>query len=91
MPRAKYETLIRAFVSHELPVEDFERRYLAAFKAEPGGMEHTLYQILETLFESIDAYSPDCQPGQESAFEISEQQLRQDAQQALARLEQLAA
>lgn len=89
MPLAEYEALIRAFLDHDLAPEEFERRYLAAFKAEPGGMSQTLYQILETLFESVDAYFPECQPGQETTFEISEVQLRHDAAQALARLEQL--
>lgn len=89
MPLAEYEALIRTFLNHELTPEEFEQRYLAAFKAEPGGMDQARYQILETLFESVDAYWAECQPGQETAFEISEVQLRHDAAQALARIEQL--
>jgi hypothetical protein len=89
MPLTEYEALIRSFLNHELSPDLFEQRYLAAFKAEPGGMDEALYQILETLFESVDAYWPECQPGEETAFQISEAQLRRDAAQTLSRLEQL--
>lgn len=89
MPLAEYEALIRSFLNHELSPATFEQRYLAAFKAEPGGMDQAAYQILETLFESVDAYWPECQPGQETPFQISEVQLRRDAMQTLTRLEQL--
>jgi hypothetical protein len=79
--------MIRAFLDRQLPVEEFERRYLAAFKEEPAGMDEELYSILDSVFGAVDAYWPECQPGQETAFEISEQRLREEVSAALVRLD----
>lgn len=79
----EYRNLIQAFVDEAIPAKEFEARYLAAFKSEPGGMSPQLYSVLEKLFEDVDAYWEDCPPGQETAFIISEQRLRQEAKKAL--------
>ena len=86
---AFYTTLVRAFVRGEMPVGAFERQYLAAFKAEPADLPPPLYDVLEQLFSDVDAYSPDCASGRETAFVISEAGLRERAAAALASLEQL--
>jgi hypothetical protein len=83
-----YYAMIRAFVDGGLPVEEFERRYLAAFKAEPGGMDPAAFAILDRLFGAVDAYWSEVTPEQETPFLISEDRLREYARVAL---EQLAA
>jgi len=84
-----YTALIRTFVRGELPVAAFERQYLAAFKVEPAQLPVALYNLLEQVFSDVDAYSPNCLPGQETAFVISEVRLREQAAGALLALEHL--
>jgi hypothetical protein len=82
----EYTTLIRAFLTKEIPVHEFESRYLTTFKGESGDMDMSLFRILDTLFGGVDSYSPDCLPGEETAFLISEEQLRREATSALTEL-----
>ena len=78
-----YLALIEAFVCGRLPPSEFEQRYLRAFKAEDEPIEPAVYSVLEPLFSDIDAYSPECPPGEETDFTISEAQLRDQAARAL--------
>jgi hypothetical protein len=76
-----------SFLKHSMPVEEFEQRYLAAFKQQAEPLDEECFQILDTLFSDVDAYWAECQPGNESNFEISEPALRARAKEALAKLE----
>lgn len=91
MTLEEYKQLIAAFLNHELPVEEFEARFLEAFKAEPEDIDDSLFLVLDALFGAVDSYWSGCAPGEETAFLISEDQLRREAREALARLEQLSA
>jgi hypothetical protein len=82
-----YKGLIQAFLNGNLSIEEFEARYLAAFKNERGEMDKQLFLILEDLFEDLDAYSPIWTQEDESPIRITEQRLRQEAFEALAQLE----
>ncbi len=84
-----YRDLIQAFLDQNLSIEEFEKQYLAAFKAEPGGMDRRLYEILEDLFEDVDAYSPLWSPADENWYRITEPTLRKEAQNALHELDAL--
>jgi hypothetical protein len=84
-----YKALVRAFLDEQIPVEEFEARYLSAFKSETEVMDEPVYRILDTLFSAVDAYWIECMPGEETAFLISEDQLRREAAKALAELERL--
>lgn len=90
MSLATYMQLIRAFLNHEVSAAEFEARYLAMFKAETGEISEEAYQILDALFWAVDSYWPACQSDQETPFLISEDRLRQEAHEALIRLERLA-
>jgi hypothetical protein len=83
-----YKDLIQTFLDGNLPIGEFETRYLAAFKNEPGEMDKQLFLILEDLFEDLDAYSPIWTQEDESPIRITEQRLRQEAVKALAQLEE---
>lgn len=74
------------FINKLITVEDFERDYLNTFKNETERMDNTLFEILNGVFESVDCYWHECLPGQETAFEISEQQLRKEVSEALVKL-----
>ncbi|MGH2351044.1 MAG: colicin immunity domain-containing protein [Chloroflexota bacterium] len=87
----KYESLIHAFLQGTVSAGEFERRYLATFKAEQAPLSPPVFDVLEQLFSDVDAYSPDCRPGEESEFVISESHLRRAAAAALAELERLPA
>lgn len=83
-----YKTMIRNFLDRQLSAKEFERHYFNAFRAEAGGMDPDLYHILQALFWAVENYWEGCPPGQETALEISEQQLRLKAHETFTKLEQ---
>lgn len=85
----KYKKLIEDKIDGVISVEDFERDYLKTFKNETERMDNTLFEILNGVFEAVDCYWHECLPGQETAFEISEQQLRKEVNEALDKLNSL--
>ncbi|WHY84643.1 colicin immunity domain-containing protein [Neobacillus novalis] len=82
----KYKRLMEDFINEEITVKDFERGYLNTFKNETERMDNTLFEILNGVFEAVDCYWHECLPGEETAFEISEQQLRKEVSEALVKL-----
>ncbi len=85
----KYKKLIEDFINEVISVEEFERTYLKTFKNETERMDNTLFEILNGVFEAVDCYWHECLPGQETAFEISEKQLRKEVSEALLKLNSL--
>jgi hypothetical protein len=85
----KYKKLMEDFINEVITVEDFESDYLNTFKNETERMDNTLFEILNGVFEAVDCYWHECLPGQETAFEISEQQLRIEVSKALVKLNSL--
>jgi hypothetical protein len=85
----KYKRLMEDFINEIITVEDFERDYLRTFKNETERMDNTLFEILNGVFEAVDCYWHECLPGQETAFEISEKQLRKEVSEALVKLNNL--
>lgn len=82
----KYKSLMEDFINEVITVNDFEREYLITFKNETERMGNTLFEILNGVFEAVDCYWHECLPGQETAFEISEQQLRKEVNEAFVKL-----
>lgn len=82
MTAERYRAMIAAFLGGALPADRFEGEYLHAYKVEPADMDDDLFHILDRLFGAVDAYRPDCEPGRETAFSISEDGLRREAQGA---------
>ncbi|MEH7484842.1 colicin immunity domain-containing protein [Neobacillus drentensis] len=89
MSAYKYKSLMEDFINEVITVDDFEREYLITFKNETERMGNTLFEILNGVFEAVDCYWYECLPGQETAFEISEQQLRKEVNEALVKLNSL--
>ena len=79
----KYNRLMKDFVNEVITVEEFERKFLITFKEETERMGSPLFEILNGVFEAVDCYWHECLPGQETAFEISEQRLRKKVNEAL--------
>jgi hypothetical protein len=80
-----YKQLMIDFMGGRLTTEDFVETYMNSFKVEEG-MDDDLFDILNRVFESADSYSPECLPGQENQFEISEEMLREELKEALEKL-----
>lgn len=86
---SNYKKLMMDFMNEDISVDDFERDYLKMFKNETVRMDEDLFNVLNAVFEAIDCYWYECLPGQETTFEISEQQLRIEVATALKKLKEV--
>lgn len=84
---AYLQTLIHDFVDGRISVAEFEDQYLAAWPNLSLEIDEWPFQILETLWFSIDDYWEGCAPGDEDEWTISEDRLRQFARDALTELD----
>lgn len=85
----KYKKLMVDFLEEKMSADEFQTRYLRNFIEWNDRMGETLFEILNGVFESADCYWHECLPGQETSFEISEQQLRYEVNEALIKLNKL--
>ncbi|MFP7487816.1 colicin immunity domain-containing protein [Priestia filamentosa] len=83
----KYRKLIEAFLEGNITADEFQDQYLSKFLKWNDNLDDELFLILNDVFESADCYWKECLPGQETGFEISEQQLRKEVHEALVRLD----
>jgi hypothetical protein len=77
----KYVNLITSFVDGNISASEFESAYLTMFKEETGSLSELEYEILDSLFSSVDAFCGDVELMDED--DIDENQLFEDAQKAL--------
>lgn len=89
MSVSTYKELMEDFLNGILTAGEFETFYLKAFKESDEEMDRSVFEILNEVFEWTDCYWYECLPGQETVFEISEQQLRREVQKALDKLKKL--
>lgn len=83
-----YYSLIKDFIEGAISVEYFVSQYTASLKSEVDTtLDERVFSILEDLFEDIDAYSPFVLPENETSLLISEKTLRDEARDALQKLE----
>ena len=84
-----YKILLQNYLAQTISTEQFETEYLDSFKNESGGMDKHLFDILEDLFEDIDAYSPmwTLQDEKDVPYRITEPTLRKEVATALQKLE----
>lgn len=85
----KYKELIERFLNGDLAADEFQTQYLKKFKECDDVLDDDTFRILNGVFESADCYWHECIPGQETNFEISEQQLRKEVTEALRQLNKL--
>ena len=71
-----YIVLIQNFLNGHITIADIEDEYNKLFYRKAQDYSEKVFFILDKLFADIECYDPGCQPGQETAFEISEQALR---------------
>ncbi|WP_335432951.1 colicin immunity domain-containing protein [Bacillus sp. JJ1609] len=82
----KYILLMDSFLSGEMSADQFQTEYLRNYKKWNDRLDKKQFEILNGVFEAADSYWHECLPGQETAFEISEQQLRKEVNEALIKL-----
>ncbi|MET1122571.1 colicin immunity domain-containing protein [Priestia megaterium] len=87
----KYKQLIEDFLDEKITAGEFQTQYFKTFKESNDRSSYELFLILNGVFESADCYWHECLPGQETSFEISEQQLRKEVNEALIKLNELQA
>ena len=78
----KYVRLLAGFVGNTVSVTEFERAFLAMFKAEQGDLDPS-YAVLGSLFEDVDAFHPNSKLHEEG--DVSESELRELARRTLER------
>lgn len=89
MIETKYKDLMVKFLTDELSADEFQTVYMKKFIEWDDRMTEAQFEILNAVFEAADCYWHECLPGQETPFEISEQQLRKEITEALFKLNQL--
>lgn len=82
----KYIDLIERFLSHKIPVHEFERLYLETFKYENHSMDENIFELLDWLFAEVDAYTDEST--QDQADYINEEQLRESARKVLSEIKE---
>lgn len=85
----KYKDLMVKFLTSEQSADEFQTVYMKKFIKWDDRMTEDQFEILNAVFEAADCYWHECLPGQETTFEISEQQLRKEVTEALRKLNQL--
>ena len=80
-----YLELLASFLNGSIGVVDFETGYLDLFKHDDAIRPKEVFDVLDSLFSDIDAYSPE-----PSDDEIGEGQLRESASAAYRLLRALA-
>lgn len=76
-----YLELLASFLTGSVNTPAFEGRYLDLFKQDEVIRPEEVFEVLDSLFSDVDAYSPE--PDDD---EIGDEQLRQRATQAYDRL-----
>ncbi len=60
----EYKRLIKGFLHDEMSAPEFEVRYLSAMKAEQNDLGREAFDILQDVFEDVDAYTHEWPPAQ---------------------------
>lgn len=89
MKAIAYRTMVQEFVEGTISAEEFALAYDRAFLKDPGDdFDRPLFNILENLWEDVEAYSPMWTPEEEDPFKITARTLRREAIQTLTELDQ---
>lgn len=86
----RYTRLLKDFVSKKISALEFEQNFLQLFKAETSFFSKKEFQILDKLFGDVDAYCSDPDLIEDPEFDLTEEELRLSAKEALDKLGELA-
>ena len=82
-----YVCLLKKYVSNQIDVENFVSEFHRLFESEKDPNPRYLFDILQDLFEDIDAYSPVWTELDVNEFRITESMLKKEATKALQALQ----
>jgi len=85
-----YTKLLKNFVSKKISANEFEQQFLQLFKVEENFSSKKEFEVLDKLFGDVDAYCSDPDLIEDPEFDITEEELRLSAKQALEELGELA-
>ena len=88
MLEKKYKEIMEKFLDEKMSADEFQTQYLIKFIEWNDRMDMAQFEILNGVFEAADCYWHECLPGQ-TDFEISEQQLRKEVNEALIKLNKM--
>ncbi|MGI2326751.1 colicin immunity domain-containing protein [Planococcus sp. YIM B11945] len=83
---AKYRDIMEKFIEGKLSADDFQTLYLKIFVEWDDRLNVEEFEILNGVFIAADCYWHECFSGQETAYVISEEQLRKEVNEALEKL-----
>jgi hypothetical protein len=83
----EYVHLLLRYVSGQADVDTFIYEFNLLFESEVDPNPRHLFDILQDLFEDIDAYSPMWTELDVNEFRITEKTLKQEAKKALQALQ----
>jgi Bacterial self-protective colicin-like immunity len=82
-----YKILLNRFVEGAISPEEFKSAYLSRFKNEDRKLDEPLFDLLDSLFGDVDAFTNDQELLSESpTFYLNEVSLREKIVQALKEL-----
>jgi hypothetical protein len=82
-----YANLIERFVSHQLPLQEFNVTFTARFLAETEPFEEPLFSLLDELFGDIDSFTDNPELlAEDCDFYLDEKGLRSKASDVLSRI-----
>lgn len=89
MKARDYLLLIETYLVGDLSADEFSVKYLDSFLGEQGGMPKELFDILQDLFEDVEAFSPawTSEDERQNAFRITEPTLAKEIRAAKGQLE----
>jgi hypothetical protein len=85
----RYADLLSRFTGDQLGAGDFEKQFLTLYKNDASRWSDAEFDVLDSLFAAVDAYTPD--PSLRDEGDLDENQLRDAARRALAALRSLPA
>jgi len=89
-PCAEYKLLLERFLGGETSAEQFQAIYLHRFKNETRKLDEALFELLDSLFGDVDAFSTDTQLlAEKPEFYLDKARLQEKVRQAALRLSEL--
>ena len=89
-PAGEYMLLLEQFLSKKMSVEDFQVAYLNHFKKETRRLDESVFELLDSTFGDVDAFTTDPLLLAESPdFYLDEEGLRKKVRFIVSRLADL--
>ena len=85
----QYSYLLQQYLTKKISAKEFETKYLKMFKYDDTFRTGKEFQILDRLFNDVDAYCDDPALIEDTRFDINESELRKRAERAYSNLKNI--